>query len=189
MCYNKCNFSCGKGIAMDNRIEKTKRSIYNAFISLREEKPLEKLTVKELCEAAEINKSTFYVYYRDVYDLSDKIEDEIVSKVLKSLDNTEMILSNSNEFSISLFKAYAEQTELITAVFSGMRAEQLPRKIEASLRENVFKLYPEYSDDISFNIRLTYSIYGGFYTYLKYRDRRCDEVIEIIGELSKRVMR
>ena len=174
--------------AMDNRIEKTKRSIYDAFVSLREKKPLEKLTVKELCEEADINKSTFYVYYRDVYDLSDKIEDEIVSEVLKSLDNKEMILSNSDEFSVSLFKAYAKQTKLIASVFSGMRAEQLPRKIVASLRETVFRLYPEYADDISFNVRLTYSIYGGFYTYLKYRESKGEEAVEIIGELSKRVM-
>ncbi len=174
---------------MDNRIEKTKRSIYNAFIELRKKKPLEKLTVKELCEAAEINKSTFYVYYRDVYDLSDKIENEIVSEVLKSLDNTDMILSNSNAFSVSLFKAYAKQAALIYSVFSGMRAEQLPRKIEAALREAVFELYPEYRNDMDFNIRLTYSIYGGFYTYLKYRDSSYDEVLEIIGDLSERVMK
>ncbi|MBQ8176763.1 MAG: TetR/AcrR family transcriptional regulator [Oscillospiraceae bacterium] len=174
---------------MDNRIEKTKRSIYDAFISLREKKPLEKLTVKELCEAADINKSTFYVYYRDVYDLSDKIEDEIVTEVLKSLDNTDMILSNSAEFSKALFRAYSRQTDLIASVFSGMRAEQLPRKIEASLKKTVFALYPEYADNIDFNIRLTYSIYGGFYTYLKFRDSRYEEVVEVIGELSEKVMK
>lgn len=174
---------------MDNRIEKTKRSIYDAFIALREKKPLEKLTVKELCEAADINKSTFYVYYRDVYDLSDKIEDEIVTEVLKSLDNTDMILSNSAEFSKALFRAYSRQTDLIASVFSGMRAEQLPRKIEASLKKTVFALYPEYADNIDFNIRLTYSIYGGFYTYLKFRDSRYEEVVEVIGELSEKVMK
>lgn len=174
---------------MDNRIEKTKRSIYDAFIGLREKKPLEKLTVKELCEAADINKSTFYVYYRDVYDLSDKIEDEIVTEVLKSLDNTDMILSNSAEFSKALFRAYSRQTDLIASVFSGMRAEQLPRKIEASLKKTVFALYPEYADNIDFNIRLTYSIYGGFYTYLKFRDSRYEEVVEVIGELSEKVMK
>lgn len=128
------------------------------------------------------------MYYRDVYDLSDKIEDEIVTEVLKSLDNKELILSNSDEFSVALFKAYAKQAELIYSVFSGMRAEQLPRKIEAAVRETVFKLYPKYADDINFNIRLTYSVYGGFYTYIKYRESRFDEVIEVIGGLSKRVV-
>ena len=40
---------------MDLRTEKTRRSIINAFLELRAKKPLEKITVKELSEKAEIN--------------------------------------------------------------------------------------------------------------------------------------
>ena len=53
------------GGKMDLRIEKTERGIKNAFIELRSRKPLEKITVKELCESARINKSTFYAHYKD----------------------------------------------------------------------------------------------------------------------------
>ena len=45
---------------MDIRIRKTEQAIKNAFIELRSKKSLEKITVKELCELAMINKSTFY---------------------------------------------------------------------------------------------------------------------------------
>ena len=55
---------------MDLRTEKTKRSIINSFLELRSRKPLEKITVKELSEKAEINKATFYLHYHDIYDLS-----------------------------------------------------------------------------------------------------------------------
>ena len=51
---------------MDLRVEKTERGIKNAFIELRSKKPLEKITIKELCELACINKSTFYSHYRDI---------------------------------------------------------------------------------------------------------------------------
>ena len=44
---------------MDKRIEKTKHGIFNAFIELRSKKDLECISVKELCELANINKSTF----------------------------------------------------------------------------------------------------------------------------------
>lgn len=173
---------------MNNRIEKTKQSIYNAFIDLRSKKNLEKITIKELCETAQINKSTFYVYYRDIYDLSDKIEDEIVSEVIRSLDTTGKILENSAELSKSLFYAYTAQTSLISVIFSGMRAQQLPKKIEAALREAIFSVYPEYKDDIDFNVRLTYSIYGGFYTYMKYRNSENKAVVDIIGKMSEKLM-
>ena len=54
---------------MDIRIEKTRQSIINAFIELRSHKELERITIKELCEKAQINKSTFYAHYQDIYHL------------------------------------------------------------------------------------------------------------------------
>ena len=56
---------------MDLRTERTKRSIANAFLELRKQKDIEKITVKELAELAYINKATFYTHYHDIYDLSD----------------------------------------------------------------------------------------------------------------------
>ena len=44
---------------MDLRIKKTKRAIRRAFAELIKEKPMEKITVKEIAERAEINKTTF----------------------------------------------------------------------------------------------------------------------------------
>lgn len=44
---------------LDIRIEKTERAIKQAFMELRAQKPLEKIKVKELCDLACINKSTF----------------------------------------------------------------------------------------------------------------------------------
>lgn len=174
---------------MDYRIEKTKRSIYNAFIELRARKPLEKLTVKELCEKAQINKSTFYVYYHDVYDLSDKIENEVISEVVKNLDNTKEILTEPADFSKKLFLAYSAQNSLISTVFTGIRAQQLPLKIEAALKETIFAHFPQYKDDIDFNIRLTYSIYGGYYAYNEYCKCGDERVTGIIGELSEKLMK
>ena len=48
---------------MDIRVKKTKRAIQKAFIALLREKPIEKITVKEIAERAEINKTTFYSHY------------------------------------------------------------------------------------------------------------------------------
>lgn len=69
---------------MDIRIEKTKTAIHNTFLELRSRKPLEKITIKELCEKAQINKSTFYSHYKDIYDLSDQLETEVVTSVIEA---------------------------------------------------------------------------------------------------------
>lgn len=54
---------------MDRREIKTKRSIKNAFLKLRSKKEIEQITIRELAEEAEISKATFYLHYRDIYDL------------------------------------------------------------------------------------------------------------------------
>lgn len=37
-------------------------------------KPISRITVREICEKANINRSTFYAHYMDVYDLFEKVE-------------------------------------------------------------------------------------------------------------------
>lgn len=66
---------------MDLRMKKTLAAIRNAFIELRSHKPLEKITIKELTEKAEISKATFYLHYQDVYDLSSSIQEEVIDEV------------------------------------------------------------------------------------------------------------
>ena len=172
---------------MDIRMQKTKRSIYNAFIELRSKKELEKLTVKELCEKAEINKSTFYVYYNDIYDLSEQIEDEIVTAVIKNIGAPEKMMSNPAEFAEILCEAYSAQHNLISIVFSGIRSEQLPRKIEAAIKETLFEAFPQLRDDTEMNIRLTYCIYGGYYAFNRFSCCNDISVIREIGAVSEKI--
>ena len=70
---------------MDIRIEKTEKAIKNAFLELRAKKPLEKITVKELCALACINKSTFYSHYEDIFALSELMEAETITAVVKNI--------------------------------------------------------------------------------------------------------
>lgn len=173
---------------MDHRIQKTKNSICNAFIELRSRKPLERITVKELCELAQINKTTFYSHYVDIYDLSEQIEGDIVSTVIRNLNNFEDAINNPFEFVLKLSLEYTAQNALITTIFSGSRREQLPQKLLTAIKEQVFAKYPEYADSPDKDIMLTYAVYGGYYAY--YESRKYDDstVIKIIGEISKKVV-
>ena len=60
---------------MDLRIVKTKNQIKRAFLSLRNKYSLEKIKVKDICELAMINKTTFYKYYVDSFALADEVEE------------------------------------------------------------------------------------------------------------------
>lgn len=65
----------------DARVRYTKMVIKNSFAKLLAQKPLAKVTVKEICELSEINRATFYKYYCDPFDLLDNIEQEFLKEL------------------------------------------------------------------------------------------------------------
>ena len=70
-----------KDIKDDRRVRYTKMVLKDSFISLLEKKDISQITVKEICENADINRATFYSHYTDVYDLLKKIESELLENV------------------------------------------------------------------------------------------------------------
>lgn len=62
----------------DRRIRKTQQALQEAFIQLVLEKDLKQITIKELCTRADINKSTFYLHYRDIYDLASALKAKLM---------------------------------------------------------------------------------------------------------------
>ena len=51
----------------------TKKAIMETFMELLEEKPLDKITVKDVVERCDINRGTFYYYYTDIFELAEDI--------------------------------------------------------------------------------------------------------------------
>lgn len=70
--------------ANDHRTRVTKLLIRRAFLDLLGQKPIQNITVKELCARAGINRGTFYSHYTDIYDLLAQLEDGF-QKELESL--------------------------------------------------------------------------------------------------------
>lgn len=65
-------------MAENKRVRMTKRIIKEALLELLESFPLEKITVTQICELAEVNRSTYYVYYEDVSQLMAEIENDVL---------------------------------------------------------------------------------------------------------------
>lgn len=72
---------------VDSRVRRTKRLLRQGLTELLKEKSIKKITVRELSELVDINRGTFYLHYKDIYDLVDQIEQEL-------FDEFEQILSN-----------------------------------------------------------------------------------------------
>jgi len=69
----------------DARVRYTKKVLRESLLRCLEEKPIQKVTVREVCERAELNRATFYKHYRDCYELLEQIENELLDEFRASL--------------------------------------------------------------------------------------------------------
>jgi AcrR family transcriptional regulator len=84
----------GKEMAMRTKAEyrsavRSREKIRQAYVELIHEKGTVNITVKELVARADVNRSTFYAHYQDIYAVIEEIEDEIVQKMFAFLDASE----------------------------------------------------------------------------------------------------
>jgi AcrR family transcriptional regulator len=74
-------------LKLDRKTRYTRMVLQDSLIELMKEKPISKITIKELCEKADINRSTFYAHYTDLYDLLHKVESETLSWAKEAVAN------------------------------------------------------------------------------------------------------
>ena len=113
---------------MENRkTQYTKSVIRESFLFLLREKPVEKITVTELCAKADINRSTFYAHYLDVYDLKEQLEQGFFQEIgslfqVKQWDNFMLeimrVLQKNADFCQSLFGKYGNHEFIYHCVSS-----------------------------------------------------------------------
>ena len=70
-----------KGPALDRRIIRTKKALRDALTVLMKEKTFDEITVSDLTVRADINRGTFYLHYKDKYDLLEQSEEDIIEGI------------------------------------------------------------------------------------------------------------
>ena len=109
---------------LDRRSRYSMQVIREALFELLETKSLDEITVVDICTKADVNRGTFYKYYRDVYDLYDKTEDSLIKEIYALIQKNDSndfqnhfffsdilhILANNKEFTyIAQNKAFSER--------------------------------------------------------------------------------
>ena len=75
-----------KELTESRRTRYTRRAMQDALIELLRDQPLGSITVKALCERADVNRSTFYAHYASIEELLHDIEDETMAWVTTALE-------------------------------------------------------------------------------------------------------
>ena len=88
---------------LDNRVRYTKMVLQNALLKILQTKHIDKITIKELCAEAKINRGTFYLHYATPNDLLKEIEQQFIAEQM-------------TYFSPYLYEGY--ETSYLAALFS-----------------------------------------------------------------------
>ncbi|MDO4296479.1 MAG: TetR/AcrR family transcriptional regulator [bacterium] len=70
---------------LDRRVRKTRALYRSCLAKLLKEKKIQEISVREISELADLNRGTFYLHYRDVFDLLDQIETELLDDLNETL--------------------------------------------------------------------------------------------------------
>lgn len=100
--------------------EQTRANLREAFWRLYAERPIEKISVREITDRAGYNRATFYLYYHDVYELLDEIEGLVLGNV-ERLVNERLLTGERLDFSqhMELILQMTGQLRRYTAVLLG----------------------------------------------------------------------
>ena len=102
----------------------TRKAIMQTFLHILKNKPLDRITVKDICEQCEINRNTFYYYFKDIYDVLEAIfEDEV-----------RLVMDEAKE-GVTFHDAYARVAALI------LNNREAIMHIYASENGRVFRTY------------------------------------------------
>ena len=139
-------------------------------MQLRAQKPLEKIKVKELCDLACINKSTFYAHYQDIYALAGAIEEELVESVVASLPQlTASDVSERTEWlTRELFRAFVKNKDAVDIVFADSRQGLFINRVESAMSKCISASDPTFENDVVRKIVLSFCVQGCYYTFTSY---------------------
>ncbi len=122
---------------MNKRVLKTKKEIRTAFVKLLSEKEIEKLTVKEIAETAQVDRKTVYNYYKGVEEILEELENELMA----SFERSAKAYVNENTQPKDLFKALVhflnENFEICNLLMHAHNNERLLNKMVVFLRGQI----------------------------------------------------
>lgn len=134
---------------MDLRTRYTIKIINETFFNLLEQKSLKKITVSEICNIAEINRSTFYRYYKDVYDLVEQNINKILDEIAKEIDRNPFEMDKQFDM---IFKILYDHKD----IFILLKRRNALKDISV----NIFRYFSNLSSDEYSNICHYFTYYG-----------------------------
>lgn len=138
-------------VSGDHRSRVTRMLIRKAFTDLLRQKPIQSISIKELCEHAGINRGTFYMHYSDIYDLRTRIEGELYEELQKALDDVLRLEQSATPVRVTteLFQCIKDNSDLCAVTLGEHGDKDFLLKIINTTREKSVESYAKSFRDVS----------------------------------------
>ncbi|MFC5651835.1 TetR/AcrR family transcriptional regulator [Paenibacillus solisilvae] len=125
----------------DPRILRTRQLLKHAFVDLLQEMDIEKISVNRIAERATINRVTFYLHYRDIPDMLEKMADEMIADIQRALDRSSVIPSSDEEVDslmlVRLLEHIAEHAKFYKVILGSKRTPIFTERLLKMLSESI----------------------------------------------------
>lgn len=139
---------------IDRRIRRTKKLLLQGLTKLMYQKKISKITVTELTDLVDVNRATFYLYYKDIFDMLEQIETELFNNFSKAFENFSKATATYDSmisFFIFVFEFVQENSEICKILLGPDGDYSFIEKFK-----NTIKQYQPPMDNTSSKMKLTY---------------------------------
>ena len=121
-------------------ILRTQQLLKQGLIELMKEKPVQKITVRELVDYVNLNRGTFYLHYRDIYDLLEQIEDDLTCRLREILSANPPEKLNGQPYPMlqDIFQLISDTSEFCRMVLGQNRDPHFIVSLTDIIREKCF---------------------------------------------------
>lgn len=123
---------------IDQRVKLTQKLLKGALVLLLKEQHISKISVRAICDVADINRSTFYAHYSDSYDLLSKIEREALDNLNRYLDKQDF--DNTKPLSGRILAKILDYLKDDTELFMVLLSENCDFTFQKDILEEILKL-------------------------------------------------
>ncbi len=134
-----------KGEVLDRRVRKTRKQLRHCLALLLKEKKIQEISVRELTEMADLNRGTFYLHYRDVFDLLQQIEQELLEAVEAALQKYSALEAHKglSRLLADVFRCVEENAEMVQILLGENGDLNFVNQVKSLVREKCLKDWME----------------------------------------------
>lgn len=128
---------------------RTRALVEGAFLELMKEKPYTKISVREITEKADINRSTFYLHYQDIYDLLDQVEAGVTDSVAEAIRQIrrEDYVPGKHPLHVQVFQELMKHEEIFRVLFSKNGDIDFIYKLATTIGDGLYEGWSSYYGD------------------------------------------